>query len=222
VFERYSEKARRVVFFARYEASQLGGRAIEPEHLLLAIMREDTTLAESVLSGGAAGLSDMREMIETAARSGPKVGASVDLPLSPSAKRAMNIAADESKKAGDERIEPRHLLLGLLLEESSTASQLLRQNGVTADLILKESALLPALPPKKQSEAARMLAQLSALIEVLIKQGVFSRQDLAEELANRYILPDLHATLNSLLAMLVRKGVINEGDRRQIVGVSEP
>src|SRR5256885_4757169 len=45
MFERYTEKARRVIFFARYEASQFGAPAIEPEHLLLGLMREDKTLA---------------------------------------------------------------------------------------------------------------------------------------------------------------------------------
>ncbi len=44
MFERYTEKARRVIFFARYEASQFGAPAIEPEHLLLGLMREDKTL----------------------------------------------------------------------------------------------------------------------------------------------------------------------------------
>ncbi len=44
MFERYTEKARRVIFFARYEASQFGAQAIEPEHILLGLMREDKVL----------------------------------------------------------------------------------------------------------------------------------------------------------------------------------
>jgi ATP-dependent Clp protease ATP-binding subunit ClpC len=45
MFERYTEKARRVVFFARYEAGQFGSQAIEPEHILLGLLREDKQLA---------------------------------------------------------------------------------------------------------------------------------------------------------------------------------
>jgi len=220
VFERCSEKSRRIVFFARYEASQLGARAIEPEHILLAIIREDARLLDSVLPEGrhSAAITDT---IQTTMRHDPKVTGSVDLPLSSSTQRVSRIAAAEADKTGDERIQPSHLMLGILLDEGSPASALLRQNGVTPESILQKSLdTLASVPQKKQSEAGRMLAQLSALIELLIKQGVFSRQDLAEELANRYILPDIHATLNSLLALLVRKGTINEGDRREIAGIS--
>ena len=49
MFERYTEKARRVIFFARYEASQLGSPYIETEHLLLGLLREDKVLTEQVL-----------------------------------------------------------------------------------------------------------------------------------------------------------------------------
>jgi ATP-dependent Clp protease ATP-binding subunit ClpC len=220
VFEKYSDKSRRVVFFARYEASQLGADAIEPEHFLLAIMRENPGLAGDIFTAGSSAAAEIRKTIETSRQHEARL-ISVDLPLSPAAKRVMRIAATEAEKAGDQRIEPRHLLLGLLLDEDSQPYRLLRQHGVTTELILNKLPRPSAAPPNKESEAARLLAQLSTLVEVLIKQGVISRQDLAEELANRYILPDLHATLNSLLVILVRKGLINEGDRRDIVGYSD-
>jgi hypothetical protein len=50
---------------------------------------------------------------------------------------------------------------------------------------------------------------------------VITREEFIEELAGRYILPDLHATLNALLALLARKGLINENDRRGIMGLHE-
>ncbi len=49
MFERYTEKARRVIFFARYEASQFGTPAIEPEHLLLGLLKEDKALNRSLI-----------------------------------------------------------------------------------------------------------------------------------------------------------------------------
>src|SRR5262245_59450319 len=173
---------------------------------------------DGILPAGHSSVADIRRIIESEFRRAPKAVPSVDLPISPAAKKSLGIAAAEAEKAGDQRIEPGHLLLGLLLDEGSRVSELLRQSGVTAESILQMSG--EASGPLPRNQAAQMLAQLSALIEVLIKQGVFSRQDLAEELANRYILPDLHATLNSLLSLLVRKGVINETDRRNIGGLS--
>jgi len=218
VFEKYSGKSRRIIFFARYEASQLGGEAIEPEHVLLAIIREDPGLLESILLQGEASCALMRTTIEATRRDGPGIAGSIDLPLSPRSKTVISIAAHEAEISGVEQVTPKHLVLGLLVEEGSLAARLLREGGATAQSI---QALEEALPHQKQSEAAQILAQLSLLIDTLIKRGVFSRQELAEELANRYILPDLHATLNSLMAVLVRKGAINEFDRRQIAGISE-
>lgn len=49
MFERYTEKSRRTTFFTRYEASQFGAQAIEPEHLLLGLLREDRSLAAQLL-----------------------------------------------------------------------------------------------------------------------------------------------------------------------------
>ena len=219
MFEKYSGKSRRIIFFARYGASQLGGEAIEPEHLLLAIIREDPGLLESILLQGEASCSLMRTTIEATRRDGPNIAGSIDLPLSPRSKAVLNIAANEAEVSGDERVTPKHLVLGLLLDEGSLAARLLREHGATAQSV--QQALEETKPHQKQSEAAQILAQLSVLIDTLIKRGVFSRQELAEELANRYILPDLHATLNSLMAVLVRKGAINEFDRRQIAGISE-
>ena len=61
MFERYTEKARRVIFFARYEASQFGAPAIEPEHLLLGLMREDKTLTSRFLQRAQASLEAIRK-----------------------------------------------------------------------------------------------------------------------------------------------------------------
>src|SRR5262249_57819794 len=86
VFERYSEKSRRIIFFARYEASQLGARAIEPEHILLAIIREDARLLDSVLPQDRHSAA-IRDTIQTTMRHDPKLTDSVDLPLSSATKR---------------------------------------------------------------------------------------------------------------------------------------
>src|SRR5262249_31573203 len=117
----------------------------------------------------------------------------VEMPVGSATKKIMRIADDEADKTGDGQIQPGHLMLGILLDEGSPASGLLRHKGAAAESILQESVdTAGPTPAHTESETAGMLTELSALVELLIKQGVFSRQELAEELANRYILPDIH------------------------------
>jgi ATP-dependent Clp protease ATP-binding subunit ClpC len=130
VFEKYSEKARRIIFFGRYEASQFGSVEIQPEHILLGILRLDSSLAQRLSA-------DRRDQAIRAriAQSQPareKVSTSVDLPLSDESRRAMAHGAEEAERLGSPTIEAVHLLIGAAREESSLASQILREAGITA------------------------------------------------------------------------------------------
>lgn len=80
MFERYTEKSRRVIFFARYEASQFGSPYIETEHLLLGLLREDKALTNRFLHGRSA--EAIRKEVEQQTIVREKVSTSVDLPLS--------------------------------------------------------------------------------------------------------------------------------------------
>jgi ATP-dependent Clp protease ATP-binding subunit ClpA len=226
MFEKYTEKARRVIFFSRYEASQMGGRAIEPEHILLGLLREDLELFRRLLPEGTdlvAEADAVRSAVEAARPRDEKVSASVDLPLSASAKQALSCAADQSQKMGHLHIGTEHLLVGLLRDDESLASGLLRSRGLKVDEVESRIRVGSITPQSKKGEApiVRFLTQLNALVEVLVRQGVFTREEFVEELAGRYILPDLHATLQSLLGLLSRKGVINENDTREIMGLAQ-
>jgi ATP-dependent Clp protease ATP-binding subunit ClpC len=96
MFERYTEKARRVIFFARYEASQFGATAIEAEHILLGLLREDKTIAQKYFRSPNSTVESIRREIENRSVMRDKIHASVDLPLSPNAKRVLSYAADET------------------------------------------------------------------------------------------------------------------------------
>src|SRR5260370_37410717 len=104
MFERYTEKARRVIFFARYEASQFGAQAIEAEHILLGLLREDKQLTQKFFRSPHSTVEQIRKEIESRSVLKDKVSASVDLPLSQSAKPVLSYAADES-----ERLHHRHI-----------------------------------------------------------------------------------------------------------------
>jgi len=113
MFERYTEKARRVIFFARYEASQFGSPYIETEHLLLGLLREDKALANRFLRSHAA-VESIRKQIEGHTTIREKVSTSVDLPLSHECKRVLAYGAEEAERLNHKHIGTEHLLLGLL------------------------------------------------------------------------------------------------------------
>ncbi len=136
MFERYTETARRTIFFARYEASQFGSAYIETEHLLLGVLREDKALAKRLLASNAK-VEELRNSISRGNTS-LKVSTSVDLPLSHESKRALAYGAEEGQRLHQKHIGTEHLLLGLLREEKCFAAQLLREQGVTVELVRKQ------------------------------------------------------------------------------------
>jgi ATP-dependent Clp protease ATP-binding subunit ClpC len=146
MFEKYTEKARRVIFFARYEASQFGSPVIETEHLLLGLIREDKNLTARFLPKSGTAIQDIRKEIEGRTLIRDKVSTSVDLPFSEECKRVLNHAAEESAKLSHKHIGTEHLLLGLISEEKSFASELLREHGLRPSLIREE--LIRSFPEK--------------------------------------------------------------------------
>ncbi|MDQ3254402.1 MAG: DUF1343 domain-containing protein, partial [Acidobacteriota bacterium] len=140
MFERYTEKARRVIFFARYEASQFGAPAIEPEHLLLGLMREDKTLTARFLQRAQASLEAIRKEVERRAPLREKISTSVELPLAPETKRVLAFAHEESDRLQHRHIGTEHLLLGLLREERSMAAEILYERGLRLQAVRDEVA----------------------------------------------------------------------------------
>jgi len=137
LFERYTEPARRTIFFARYEASQFGTKAIESEHLLLGLLREYPRLAERLHSRDASA-SEIRKEIEKRKPPGPKTPTSVDLPLSMECKRAMTFAAEEAREMKHQHIGNEHLLVGLLRQEKCLAAELLGARGIDLEEARKD------------------------------------------------------------------------------------
>jgi len=141
MFESYTEKARRVIFFARYEASQFGSPSIETEHLLLGLLRENKALTNRFLSTHGV-VGSIQEQIKEHTVIREKVSTSVDLPISNEGKRVLAYAAEESVRLGHKHIGTKHLLLGLLREEKCFAAQLLHERGLKLDEVRDELARL--------------------------------------------------------------------------------
>jgi ATP-dependent Clp protease ATP-binding subunit ClpC len=130
MFERYTEKARRVIFFARYEANQFGASQIEAEHVLLGLLREDKNLTHRFFHRSHANVESIRKEIEGRAVWRDRVREQIDIPLSSEAKRVLAFAAEESERLGNRHIGTEHLLLGLMREENSVAAEILYDRGL--------------------------------------------------------------------------------------------
>src|SRR5215831_15446111 len=124
MFERYTEKARRMVFFARYEASESASPSIEPHHLLLGVARADVTWIERIF-GSHAGVDALRQRFAPKAGT-PKVSTSADLPLSRESRRILTHAEEESQTLEHREVGIEHLLIGIVHEKGTVAAEILR------------------------------------------------------------------------------------------------
>ncbi len=170
MFERYSERARRSIFWARYEASSMPTGFIETEHLLLGLMREDLDLKGRL----AAVVEPIRQQVVARLRPAAEtVSTSVDMPLSHRAKRALTHAADEAEKLGHRTIDTGHLILGLLREEECGGAVLLREHGIDYQGYRKfldrpEAPAIPeAAPPPRVASWERIHAKAPSLRPVV-------------------------------------------------------
>lgn len=157
MFERYTEKARRTIFFARYESSQFGSPKIESEHLLLGILRENKTVTSRFLSPPSSWESIRKQIGEhTIIRE--KVSTSVDLPLSSECQRILAYAAEEADGLSHKFIGTEHMLLGILREEGCFAAKLLNDRGVSLETARNQLSSQPAeqlgMPPMSPGVSA--------------------------------------------------------------------
>jgi hypothetical protein len=130
MFERYTERARRVLFFARYEASQHGSLAIEPEHLLLGVIREAKGITARLLARWHLSLETLRQEIEDRIPQRAPTKASYEIPFSKPVKQVLKAAAWEADRLLHNYIGTEHLLLGLISVESSLAATILSEHGL--------------------------------------------------------------------------------------------
>jgi ATP-dependent Clp protease ATP-binding subunit ClpC len=137
MFERYTEKARRVIFFARYEASQYGSPYIESEHLLLGLLREDKALTNRFLRGHGS-LESIRKQVEGRTTIRERVSTSVELPFSDEVKQILLHAKEQAERMAHKHIGTEHLLLGLLSEEKCLAAEILQERGLRLSTVREE------------------------------------------------------------------------------------
>ncbi len=142
MFERFTEKARRVVVYAQEEAKKLNQNYIGTEHLLLGLIREDDGIAAKALESLDVSLDDVREQVEELIGEGTYVPTG-HIPFTPRAKKVLELSLREALQLGHNYIGTEHILLGLIREGEGVAAQVLLNLG--ADLEKVRSAVLQLL-----------------------------------------------------------------------------
>jgi ATP-dependent Clp protease ATP-binding subunit ClpC len=138
-FEKFSERARRVLTIAQEEARNLNHSYIGTEHILLGLVREEEGVAARVLTNLGIGLGKVRSAVEFIIGRGEKPG-SAETGLTPRAKKVIELAIDEARQMGHNYIGTEHLLLGLLREGEGVASSVLDSFGITLERARAETA----------------------------------------------------------------------------------
>ncbi|RKZ04838.1 MAG: ATP-dependent Clp protease ATP-binding subunit ClpC [Candidatus Hydrothermota bacterium] len=154
--DRFTERAKRVLYLAREEAIRLLHNYIGTEHLLLGLSRIGEGVAAMVLTNLGLDLSELRQAVEEAVPPGRGPISVGEIPLNASARRAMNYAFEESKRLGHNYIGTEHILLGILRERKGIAAQILMNLGIELEMVREEALRLLGKPegaPTKSSKS---------------------------------------------------------------------
>jgi len=160
MFEKYNEKARRALFFARYEASKLGSRVIESEHILLGILREGEETVTEIFRRFQVKPEDIRREIEGERVFVERISSTAELPLSEESKKILAYASHEAESMLHATVGSEHLLIGILRVEGCTAMRILAQHGFDVYTVREE-----VLSISKEREASQQKKELPFLSE---------------------------------------------------------
>ncbi len=137
MWQRFTERSRRVVFFAQEEAGRWGENHVATEHLLLGLVRENDSVAARVLDRIGVSLGRIRSEVERQVTRGER-RLGQDMQLAPKAKRVIDLAYDEARRLNNNYIGSEHLLLGLIREEEGLAGRVLNKLGVDLERTRRE------------------------------------------------------------------------------------
>ena len=161
MFERYDEPARRSLFFARHEASVLGSRTIDTEHLLLGLLKDRNPLITHLLQRSNVAPDAIRERIyERFSTGAPPLDVSVEIPFSAAAKQVLGYTAEEAERLLHHHIGLEHLLLGLLRLEDSHVWEILKESGLTLTSVRESLVMHVSATPSPPSGPIYMLSAI--------------------------------------------------------------
>jgi ATP-dependent Clp protease ATP-binding subunit ClpC len=137
-FNRFTERARKVILLAKEEARRFNHDYIGTEHLLLGLVKEGEGVAAAVLNSLGLDSDSIRVEVEKLVQSGPNRAKQTDIPFTPKAKKVIELSMDEARNLGHNYIGTEHLLLGLIREGDGVASQVLINLGLDLKTVRDE------------------------------------------------------------------------------------
>jgi ATP-dependent Clp protease ATP-binding subunit ClpC len=183
MWQRFTERARRVIFYAQEEAGRLGENYVSTEHLLLGLVREPDSVAARILERMGVSLSRVRSEIERQVSRGEgRLGQETQ--LTPRAKRVIDLAYDEARQLNNNYIGTEHLLLGLIREGEGLAGRVLARLGVDLDRARREVMALQS--SDSGAPAPRQRSRTPTLDEFGRDLTELARQDKLDPVIGRH------------------------------------
>ena len=226
MFEKYNEKARRALFFARYEASKLGSRVIESEHILLGILREGEETVSELFRRLKVKPGEVRREIEGERVFVERISSTAELPLSEESKKILAYASHEAESMLHSSVGSEHLLIGLLRVENCFATGVLAQHGFDVYNVREEVlAIVKEREASQQKKELPFLTEYGRDLTALAIQGAFDPLIGREEEVERIIQVLSRRTKNNPILLGepgVGKTAIVEGLAQRIAAGSVP
>lgn len=210
MFERFTDRARRVVVLAQEESQRLSHNYIGSEHLLLGLLAEREGVAARALESLNVTLTAAREQVEEIIGPGQQTPRG-HIPFTPRAKKILELSLREALTMGSEVIDTEHLLLGLIDEGDGVGAQILQQRGATAQAVREAVARLISADP----EAAEVTGPGSEPRAVSVGRRVLTRVDALTE------VKDLLASIDRRLSAIERHLGIDAGREEPPAGAAE-
>ena len=183
-FEKFSERARRVLSLAQEEAQRFNHNYIGTEHILLGLVRETEGVAARVLSSLEVDLSKVRSAVEFIIGRGEKP-AQGEIGLTPRAKKVVELAVDEARRMNHTYIGTEHLLIGLLREGEGVAAGVLESLGVTLDKVRAETHRILSHSSGSGSQGSRSTSRTPTLDQLGVDLTVAARNDKLDPVIGR-------------------------------------
>ena len=183
-FEKFSERARRVLSLAQEEAQRFNHNYIGTEHILLGLVRETEGVAARVLSGLGVDLSKVRSAVEFIIGRGEKPTQG-EIGLTPRAKKVVELAVDEARRMNHTYIGTEHLLIGLLREGEGVAAGVLESLGVSLEKVRAETHRILSNSTPSGSQGARSATRTPTLDQLGIDLTVAARADKLDPVIGR-------------------------------------
>jgi ATP-dependent Clp protease ATP-binding subunit ClpC len=199
VFERYTESARRALFFARYEAGQRGSLSIESEHLLLGLIREGKGPVGRLLATLHVMPPILLGQVDARTQFRERVGHSTEIPFSRETQDCLNFACQEADRFQHKHIGPEHLFLALLRADRSLAASILTDQGITLEAARDHIRTEPSAPSpaNETTDGDSRLEVIKCLVEQLGGMD-------ADSVEGRSLVARIHSAIDALRPHLGR------------------